>query len=139
MGAVTENSARVNLKKGEWSSARPQLQIVDSSAVSGQKAVMRAKTVAMLKDSEEASMGAREDKARAREMKQAQGKTFYLDGDGVTWVDGDYKGEKCEEIAFASTRYFELAKGSSKLASYLAVGRQVIFISDNHAYKIVVK
>ncbi len=69
-------------------------------------------------------------------MKQAEGKTFYLSDDGQTWVDSEYKGEKTEEIAFASPRYFEMAKSSPKLAAYLAVGKSVIFIHQGHAFKV---
>jgi Ca-activated chloride channel family protein len=119
-----------------WFGARNAVQIVDENPVVGQKAVERAKKIAMLKDSEESSVTDKTTRDQKSEMKQTEGKTFYLSNDGQTWVDSQYKGEKAEEISFASARYFDLAKSSPKLAAYLAVGKSVIFIYQGHAYKV---
>jgi hypothetical protein len=130
--------ASAGLQSATWYRSNSAMQIVDDGPVVGKRAVEKAKKIAMLKDSEEASATAA-DRDEKQGTKQTEGKTFYLDADGQTWVDSQYKGEKVEEIAFASARYFELAKSSPKLASYLAVGQHVIFVYQGHAYKVTFK
>ena len=132
------NASRWDFAPNFYGSNNKQ-QLFDASSSVGQKAVTMAKSVARLKESDDAISDKVEAKAREQSIKQAQGKTFYLSADGKTWVDGDYKGEKAEEISFASTRYFDLARTGTKMAAYLAVGQQVVFICAGHAYKIVVK
>jgi Ca-activated chloride channel family protein len=138
-GSKSVSSSRPALQQANWYKSGNSIQIVDDSPVVGKVAVDKAKKIAMLKDSVESSSTNSESADLKKEMKQAEGKTFYLSPDGQTWVDSEYKGENTEEIAFASTRYFELAKGSPKLASYLAVGKQVIFVYQGHAYKVTFK
>jgi len=140
--ASTESAVRGQLQSASWYKSPMQMQIADDSPLSGKKAVEKAKTLAMLKEGNDGGFGMADKDERQQlksEMKQAEGKTFYLSADGKTWVDSQYKGEKTEDIAFASARYFELAKSSPKIGSYLAVGRQVIFVFENHAYKVTFK
>lgn len=122
-----------------WSNGDKSLQIVDDTPAVGRRAVEKAKKIAMLKDGDEGASNEADRLEQKKAMKQTEGKTFYLDADGQTWVDSQYKGEKTEEITFGSSRYFELAKNSPKMASYLAVGQQVIFIYQGHAYKVTFK
>jgi len=137
-----ESSSRGSLQNTAWFKSARTMQISDDAPVSGKKAVEKAKSLAMLKEGSDADflLDNKDERQKLKnEMKQAEGKTFYLAADGKTWVDSQYKGEKVEEIAFASARYFELAKSSPKIASYLAVGRQVTFVVDGHAYKVTFK
>ncbi|MBS1992196.1 MAG: VWA domain-containing protein [Cyanobacteria bacterium SZAS LIN-3] len=137
MMLASTGGARFNHEPNRFG-ARREVRIADDGPVVGKKAVEKAKSLALLKEGFDSAKD-EESRSLKGEMKQAEGKTFYLSADGQTWVDSQYKGEKTEDIAFASTRYFELAKSSPKMASYLAVGRQVIFIVDNHAYKVTLK
>ena len=123
--------------KVNFYSPASHLAVIDAAPVTGQQAVMHAKSLAMLKDSDDSFVSAADRKEQSKEMKQAAGKTFYLSDD--CWTDADYKGEKAETIVFASQRYFDLARSSNRIASCLAVGKQVIFIEAGHAYKIVLK
>jgi Ca-activated chloride channel homolog len=137
---VSGASGHNGLQQTGWYKSNMAAEIAVDSSVVGKRAVEKAKKIAMLKDSDESTITTAVDNLDQKQgMKQAEGKTFYLDADGQTWVDSQYRGEKVEEIAFASARYFELAKGSPKLASYLAVGQQVIFVYQGHAYKVTVK
>jgi hypothetical protein len=72
-------------------------------------------------------------------LKSVEGKSFKLVGD--TWVDTSYqegKSPKPEEITFGSKEYFDLLKQPG-VGKFLAIGKQVLFVHNNHAYRITFK
>lgn len=100
-----------------------------NESYSGKTAVDREKKTAGLKEVSQLSKD-------ERSVKSVEGKTFYQDSNGF-WVDSDYKSQSLETITFGSSRYFELSRQTPLLAKYFAVGRQVIVVVGNKAYKVV--
>ncbi len=100
---------------------------------SGQKAVLVAKTLNELKESDAIN----KQDLMAGEMKTVEDKTFYL-VDGF-WTESTYKkAEKgIKEIKFNSDEYFALMKSVPGITKYLSVGRQVIVEFNGTWYKVV--
>ncbi len=99
---------------------------------SGQKAVLIAKTLNELKESNAIN----KQDLMAGEMKTIEDKTFYL-VDGF-WTDSTFKkADKIKQIQFKSDEYFALMKSVPGISKYLSVGRQVIVEFNGTWYKIV--
>lgn len=70
-------------------------------------------------------------------MQTVKGKTFYL-RDNV-WTDAEYKSDaKLPEtsVKFGSTEYFDLLKKQPKLASYFALGEEVLVVLEGRVYRV---
>jgi Ca-activated chloride channel family protein len=105
------------------------------ASVSGKKAVLRAKSVMALKDSEYL---ADEKQSAASGVKTVADKTFYLQN-GI-WVDSAVNPDttkKAKEIVFASKEYFDLIHSAPSIAKYLSVGQEVILQFKGQIYKIL--
>lgn len=100
---------------------------------SGQKAVLVAKTLNELKESNAIN----KQDLMAGEMKTIEDKTFYL-VDGF-WTESTFKkaDKPIKEIKFKSEEYFALMKSAPGITKYLSVGRQVIVEFNGAWYKIV--
>ncbi|MCC7526869.1 MAG: VWA domain-containing protein [Candidatus Melainabacteria bacterium] len=100
---------------------------------SGQKAVLVAKTLNELKESNAIN----KQDLLAGEMKTIEDKTFYL-VDGF-WTESTFKkaDKTIKEIEFKSEEYFALMKSVPGITKYLSVGRQVIVEFNGTWYKIV--
>jgi Ca-activated chloride channel family protein len=135
------------LDKSGFYSAPRQMQIVDerpsmddfrvagAMPQSGQKAVIAAKEMNVLKNSHTLLA-----KARDREglTQFVDDKTFVLRG--TTWVDTTYNEKtsaKPKEIEFGSQKYFELLKVEPGLSRYLSLGKELIVNYKGNIYKIV--
>ena len=80
---------------------------------------------------EDASMAAYRDRVQA-----VADKTFRRQPSG-RWVDAAWDGKTSpERIEAFSERYFELLRGSDKVAKYLAVGDHVLFVHDGTVYEV---
>lgn len=99
------------------------------TARTGESAVKYSQEVRELK--EEATASAEREDVRA-----IKGKTFVLK-DGV-WVDSGYKESmKTITVKFGEDDYFDLLGRDNRMASWLAIGKEVIIVFDNTAYKII--
>ncbi len=100
---------------------------------SGQKAVLVAKTLNELKESNAIN----KQDLMAGEMKTIEDKTFYM-VDGF-WTESTFKkaDKTIKEIKFKSEEYFALMKSVPGITKYLSVGRQVIVEFNGTWYKIV--
>jgi hypothetical protein len=100
---------------------------------SGQKAVLVAKTLNELKESNAIN----KQDLMAGEMKTIEDKTFYM-VNGF-WTESTFKqaDKKVKEIKFKSEEYFALMKSVPGISKYLSVGRQVIVEFNGTWYKIV--
>lgn len=77
------------------------------------------------------------DDTRTDAVQRVGGKTFYLI-EGV-WTDSEFKAEaRLPETAlkFGSDDYFELLKQYPKLASYFALGEQVVVVFKGRVYRV---
>jgi len=112
---------------------KDSLRRMADGPTSGKKAVDLEKQLTAMKEQVAVS---KEDESS---MKEAGGKTFHLKDD--VWVDTAFdekSSPKVEEITFGSKEYFDLLK-TPGLSKFLAVGRQVLFVFNNHTYKITFK
>jgi Ca-activated chloride channel family protein len=79
------------------------------------------------------------DRAPVEEAKAVRhvGQHTFVYRSGI-WVDTAFDADEMEptEVAFGSSRYFELA-AEPKVAGYLALGPQVIFVLQGKAYQIM--
>ncbi len=100
---------------------------------SGQKAVLIAKTLNELKESDAIN----KQDLMAGEMKTVEDKTFYL-VNGF-WTESTFKtaAKATKEIKFNSEEYFALMKSVPGITKYLSVGRQVIVEFNGTWYKII--
>jgi hypothetical protein len=100
---------------------------------SGQKAVLIAKTLNELKESNAIN----KQDLMAGEMKTIEDKTFYM-VNGF-WTESTFKkaDKTVKEIKFKSEEYFALMKSVPGITKYLSVGRQVIVEFNGTWYKIV--
>lgn len=100
---------------------------------SGQKAVLVAKTLNELKESNAIN----KQDLMAGEMKTIEDKTFYM-VNGF-WTESTFKqaDKTVKEIKFKSEEYFALMKSVPGISKYLSVGRQVIVEFNGTWYKIV--
>jgi len=129
--------ATSGIRVGAFGSSDSRIQDVvaqlKASNVSGQAAVRSDKQLDALKN----SVAIVPDKDTG--IKVVEAKTFYLrDGE---WIDTAYN-EKASmpvsAITFGSKEYFDLLKIPG-LSKFLSVGKQVIFVFNHRAYKIVNK
>ncbi len=116
-----------------WSSSR--MRVADSKEESGQKAVLIAKTLNELKESDAIN----KQDLMAGEMKTVEDKTFYMVSG--FWTESTFQSKpadrKVKEIKFNSDEYFSLMKSVPGITKYLSVGRQVIVEFNGTWYKIV--
>jgi Ca-activated chloride channel homolog len=106
-----------------------------AEAVSGKKAVMKAKELKALQDSQSL-----DEDSSSRDVKTVDDKTFTLING--YWTDSSYdlfRSPKPQEIAFGSKEYFDLLTENPGISKYLAVGRQVLLVYKDHCYKISFK
>lgn len=126
-------SSRISADRSRWSS--PRKMVADSKEESGQKAVLIAKTLNELKESDAIN----KQDLMAGEMKTVEDKTFYkVSG---FWTESTFQSKptdkKVKEIKFNSDEYFSLMKSVPGITKYLSVGRQVIVEFNGTWYKIV--
>lgn len=116
-----------------WTSSR--MRVADSKEESGQKAVLIAKTLNELKESDAIN----KQDLMAGEMKTVEDKTFYMVSG--FWTESTFQSKpadrKVKEIKFNSDEYFSLMKSVPGITKYLSVGRQVIVEFNGTWYKIV--
>ncbi|MBC7996775.1 MAG: hypothetical protein IAF58_02465, partial [Leptolyngbya sp.] len=101
--------------------------------VSGQKAVMIAKTLNELKESDAIN----KQDLLSGEMKTIEDKTFYL-VNGF-WTDSSFTSETrtTKEVKFGTDEYFELLKSNPGISKFLSVGKQVIVEFKGSWYRVV--
>ena len=109
--------------------------VAEHKEESGQKAVLIAKTLNELKESDAIN----KQDLMAGEMKTVEDKTFYMVSG--FWTESTFHAKaadkKVKEIKFNSDEYFSLMKSVPGITKYLSVGRQVIVEFDGTWYKIV--
>lgn len=107
----------------------------DLKEESGQKAVLVAKTLNELKESDAIN----KQDLMAGEMKTVEDKTFYMVSG--FWTESTFQSraadKKVKEIKFNSDEYFALMKSVPGITKYLSVGKQVILEFNGNWYKIV--
>ena len=77
------------------------------------------------------------DDALSSIVKTAGGKTFYLRDD--VWTDAEFKQDSRlpeTAVAFGSNEYFDLLKREPRLASFFALGEQVVVVLDGRIYRV---
>jgi Ca-activated chloride channel family protein len=105
-------------------------------AESGNEAVQMADEQAGLRETEAVGDAALPESV-ANEVRHVDNRTFvYQDG---VWVDTTYQAGQMERVPveFGSASYFELLESRPEWASYLALGRRVLFVVEGTAYEVV--
>lgn len=115
--------------------AASRVMVADHKEESGQKAVLIAKTLNELKESNAID----KQDLMAGEMKTVEDKTFYMVSG--FWTESTFNAKaadkKVKEIKFNSDEYFALMKSVPGITKFLSVGRQVIVEFNGTWYKIV--
>lgn len=137
-GAVHGRGARKSALAGAYAPGGaliPESSAASSvaKAESGEKAVLIAKALNELKDSDAVN----KKDLMTGETKTVEEKTFYF-VDGF-WTESTFKGNETptKEVKFGSEEYFDLIKSVPGIAKYLSVGRQVVLEFNGVWYKIV--
>jgi len=113
-----------------------ELRVVFDSATPAEKKASGEGAVEIssdLAEERESDNLARKDEAGS--VRYAAGKRFVLRGDA--WIDEAYEDEMdVTEIEFLSEQYFELIDKHEDVEQILALGENVTFVLNNHAYRI---